>query len=370
MVTGVAALMIGCAHAPAAPTPPPKVMAPVAAAPVRLEPPRGAAIAGPHGIVAEAALSKGLLERFAAPITPLCRELDLPRAYRAANRRDAEESNLGRGLAIFLPQGTVVARPAGSTEIAVYLSRKLDPSSEVGDAGYRVAVRDANGDTKDASLGFAMLRPYVVIANDALPILDGDLLQLSVDVREVDDASITYPPIGLSAKRRAPDKMVQCSLAAIFRDTDGDGMTDIEEAQLGTDPSDADTDGDGLSDGADPAPLGAIAPSTPEDALRLAALREIVEREAPGELLVLVGPEARFAVEGVSFRLLQLRSDEVKAFEKRRGGRPRFSLKVTMEGTDRAKVHVDFGWRGGVYTATRDPRSNRWTFKETSGWIS
>src|SRR6478752_1605773 len=99
VVTGVAALMIGCAHAPAAPTPPPKAMAPVAAA-----------------------------------ITPLCRELDLPRAYRAANRRDAEESNLGRGLAIFLPQGTVVARPAGSTEIAVYLSRKLDPSSEVGDA--------------------------------------------------------------------------------------------------------------------------------------------------------------------------------------------------------------------------------------------
>ncbi len=32
-------------------------------------------------------------------------------------------------------------------------------------------------------------------------------------------------------------------------DTDGDGLTDAEEAELGTDPNSADTDGDGLSDG-------------------------------------------------------------------------------------------------------------------------
>lgn len=35
------------------------------------------------------------------------------------------------------------------------------------------------------------------------------------------------------------------------RDSDGDGLTDIEEADLGTDPSDADTDDDGLRDGAE-----------------------------------------------------------------------------------------------------------------------
>lgn len=32
-------------------------------------------------------------------------------------------------------------------------------------------------------------------------------------------------------------------------DTDGDGLTDAEEAELGTDPNSADTDGDGLTDG-------------------------------------------------------------------------------------------------------------------------
>ena len=34
-------------------------------------------------------------------------------------------------------------------------------------------------------------------------------------------------------------------------DTDGDGLTDEEEARLGTDPRNPDTDSDGLTDGAD-----------------------------------------------------------------------------------------------------------------------
>lgn len=39
------------------------------------------------------------------------------------------------------------------------------------------------------------------------------------------------------------------------RDTDGDGLTDAEEAELGTDPNNPDTDNDGLEDGIDPNPL-------------------------------------------------------------------------------------------------------------------
>ncbi|MEK7792909.1 MAG: hypothetical protein AAB353_00190, partial [Candidatus Hydrogenedentota bacterium] len=38
-------------------------------------------------------------------------------------------------------------------------------------------------------------------------------------------------------------------------DTDGDGLTDDEEEDLGTDPDDPDTDNDGLNDGIDPDPL-------------------------------------------------------------------------------------------------------------------
>ncbi|MBW2579104.1 MAG: hypothetical protein JRE38_13730 [Deltaproteobacteria bacterium] len=44
-------------------------------------------------------------------------------------------------------------------------------------------------------------------------------------------------------------------------DTDGDGLSDLEEAiaglRGGTDPNNPDTDGDGLLDGSDPSPLEA-----------------------------------------------------------------------------------------------------------------
>lgn len=42
--------------------------------------------------------------------------------------------------------------------------------------------------------------------------------------------------------------------AELSKDTDGDGLTDIEEKRLGTDPAKADTDGDGDPDGIDPWP--------------------------------------------------------------------------------------------------------------------
>ena len=38
-------------------------------------------------------------------------------------------------------------------------------------------------------------------------------------------------------------------------DSDGDGLTDRQEARFGTDPAVPDTDGDGLLDGEDPSPL-------------------------------------------------------------------------------------------------------------------
>ena len=43
--------------------------------------------------------------------------------------------------------------------------------------------------------------------------------------------------------------------AAVFADSDGDGLTDKTEAAFGTDPKRADTDRDGIPDGRDPAPL-------------------------------------------------------------------------------------------------------------------
>jgi outer membrane protein assembly factor BamB len=45
--------------------------------------------------------------------------------------------------------------------------------------------------------------------------------------------------------------------ASLTKDSDGDGLTDLVEARLGTDPNKADTDGDGLFDSVDPCPTAA-----------------------------------------------------------------------------------------------------------------
>ena len=67
---------------------------------------------------------------------------------------------------------------------------------------------------------------------------------MTIDKQEFD----FMPSVGVNWKwgARVPAKYVVSGGAL---DTDGDGLTDQEELQLGTDPKNPDTDGDGLTDG-------------------------------------------------------------------------------------------------------------------------
>src|SRR6185369_9344958 len=66
------------------------------------------------------------------------------------------------------------------------------------------------------------------------------------------------------------------NVADASNDCDGDGLTNLQEFQRGTNPVIADTDGDGLSDGAEvnrtvggnPAPLNPLNPDTDGDGLK------------------------------------------------------------------------------------------------------
>jgi len=59
---------------------------------------------------------------------------------------------------------------------------------------------------------------------------------------------------------------------AIFLDSDGDGLTDVVEARLGTDPNNRDTDGDGLADAVDPCPNAAPHPLSDVEQIVAASL--------------------------------------------------------------------------------------------------
>jgi hypothetical protein len=341
--------------------------------PASLLPPAATLPSSPPGPTRQEALHRGILARLAAPVAQPCTEQDLPRALHHKKPPPGDDlgiDNLGRGLAFGVPHGTVTAGRAAGSEVAVYLSYAFDPSSELGDGGYRVALRDlATGKKRDAALGFAMMRPYIVFHDAKLPLVDGDTLQVAADVREIDDASITLPPVALRAKREAPNKLLRCSLAALFADADGDGATDIEEARLATDPAERDTDGDGLADAVDPAPLGSDPPRTPEEELWVRVVKEVVAQKVGAEMVIVVTEGPRLAVTDTPLRVLELTKDELDAYQKRFGQRMVAGVEVKMVDESTAKVSVSLGWTGGWFDAHKDG-TGIWTIGVRSWWVT
>ena len=90
---------------------------------------------------------------------------------------------------------------------------------------------------------------------------------------------------GTRYAQETPVKRITASLDEIKRDSDGDGLTDVLEGRLGTDPDKADTDGDRVGDLADAMPLLAPAAriSVGQWMLREAFVRiPLVERDPNG----------------------------------------------------------------------------------------
>ncbi len=359
--------LAGCQTPPPAPHAPARLASSAGTAAVAPPPASASAVPSPPP-PARPAPSKpvaSLIARIQHAAASPCVASELPASYRAGPH--AVGPNLGRGIAISLPPAGVTGGMAGKRKVVVYRSYKLDPSSEIGDAGYRVAI-DEGGKKEDLSLGLSQMRPYVIVPNAKLPLLDGDVLQVAADLREVDDKSITFPPIGLHAKRKKQGLMLRCSLADLRRDSDNDGLTDLEEARLATDPEDPDTDHDGLPDKVDPAPLGADKPATPEDELREAAYEKIVGRFVKGQLLIQKSTGPRLDVRGVHYRLITLRPDELKAYEKRFGFKVTFHVDVKLKDKDHGSVAVSFGWTGGEWKAKRTAKG--WDFTLSGQWIT
>jgi hypothetical protein len=75
------------------------------------------------------------------------------------------------------------------------------------------------------------------------------------------DVGATAPAIG--------PQSVEIDLAAVLLDSDGDGLTDVEERRMGLQPGRADSDGDGIRDGEDTAPDYAPSARASEDELLL-----------------------------------------------------------------------------------------------------
>lgn len=142
--------------------------------------------------------------------------------------------------------------------------------------------------------------------------------------------------------------MLEIPFAAIDRDSDGDGLTDLAEERLITDPQSADTDGDGLPDGSDSLPQVPWTAVLDDRARALAAvLRRIAGMESRAIIHEIppAGPAAsgRFIEDLLSRARRATLTDEETTFMV--GDRHDFRALLT---TQRGFVIWDASWVGGV----------------------
>jgi hypothetical protein len=193
------------------------------------------------------------------------------------------------------------------------------------------------------------------------------------------------------AKREEPQH-ADLSLADLRRDTDGDGLTDLLERRLATNPKAADTDGDGLSDAEDGNPLVAPPPSlTDEQQIVQAAFAHLYRGDKSLQVkLVSVSAIPALELYGYGGPVLWLTDEEHKRFRDDVGcgpesvtfsGHERVGDKwvpkspVTFaDGGERARVEVstyrDGLWGAGYHGILRKVEG-RWVLIEWEmDWIS
>lgn len=160
---------------------------------------------------------------------------DFPMSPLPAEMRAAGEPSLPRAVKS-LPEGfaPVRAEQIGTRVVAVTVSQVLDPVGEVSPGGYWIHLSGDGGRTWGSPLytGLVSRWPYVVKPTARLPLLDGDTLNLAVDIAEIDTASITYPPVALRNRREQGDLVLTIPLSRLRADSDGDGTTDLVEQHL------------------------------------------------------------------------------------------------------------------------------------------
>jgi hypothetical protein len=162
--------------------------------------------------------------------------------------------------------------------------------------------------------------------------------QMRLEVR-AGKVRILYPrhdvPPNASRVARAEEEI---SIADLTRDSDRDGLYDVEERRLRTDPRKPDTDGDGLVDGEDLNPLVGRNPRqlTDEQAIRQAVFRRHVHDEVKLTVIQAEPADRQEYLGGFGGITLSLSKQEIAEFRKEAGGGvPTFSfgeIRFSQEG--------------------------------------
>ncbi len=248
---------------------------------------------------------------------------------------------------------------------------------------YQVFLSADGGTTwsRPLSAGLELSHDYDVLAGSSLPLLAGDHLHVEVVRREADpdaesETATERAAAGTASAaeqagrgRAAPGIYLDIPLAALARDSDGDGLTDLAEEELVTDPRDPDTDRDGVMDGADRMPQVAPQRRPGPESLALAAMFAAMEaRDRSGASPDSLHPPTEFWIADRQLftavhprhRLVVLTPAELGLAEKKLG--PLLARTITLFVLDHA------GTEGFVIWTTGNWGESFYLTLESGGW--
>ncbi|MBV8201008.1 MAG: hypothetical protein JOZ15_10345, partial [Acidobacteria bacterium] len=322
---------------------------------------------------------------------PLPADLEAPAAGGARNR--ARET-------FRLPAGFTAVRSErqGKQVAVIALSQVYDQQSPASSGGYWLLLSDEQGTTWRRPLytGLRANLPYTVREQSALPLLAGDHLQVEVVVEELGSffTSDESGPAELAPRQPRSGIYLEIPTAELARDSDGDGLADLEEERLLTDPEDADTDHDGIGDAEDPMPTVAAVDTPSPAAGAAAALLEHVLADAGkppapprrarfggccapapaaplgGRTVFVTGERQWFAGLRPPYRLIVLTAEELETWQHKVTTPFFFGINLLVldrSGRRACAVWVGNG-RGG--TVALEQKAGAWQVEEIGYWVS
>lgn len=273
-------------------------------------------------------------------------------------------------------------------EVWIYTSYKYD--NYVWAPGYWVAVSE-NGRLDKYYTGLTVTSPYVLLINSNLPTAFDGQVKIVGRKKELAQESITFPAMGLTFIEDKEYFALVFKIEDLKLDKDGDGLTDLEEERLLTDPNNKDTDGDGIEDDDDVNALSSeVIPQSDKGKIYSLVLKDIYPRENVERLngLVMIVGEDNFDIRGLNIKLLILSPQEFDQYRKKFGFK--HSSKITLgkyiedlekdpqrllgkfdpyiEGEEKAIVSFSEQWFGKYYEAEKI--DGEWKLKMIGSWIT
>jgi len=263
------------------------------------------------------------------------------------------------------PDIDVLRMEARGDEIgAIGASQDVDPLGEASPGGYWIVRSRDGGKTWSEPLytGLRAGQPYEIVIGSTLPMISDDGVRVEVVVNDLDKRS--RDGIALDLKWRD-----------LERDSDHDGLTDLLEERILTDPNAADSDGDGIPDGADPLPQVPFRRSsgdaTDVAATVLDAYYSDAENPGPSRRTIFVaGAPADFAGLMPRFRIIVLSEEDLAAASKKFGSTLATHISpiiIDYSGT-RAWVQIDDEWRGATFLLEK--KDGIWIAEKVDAWVS